>query len=472
MLCCVGRTALINFIGTVFLDPETNRPNRNVFDDESLTYFRNILLLSLASIQTKGTQTPQMIIKHLLNFYDNNNNTPVEGDEKSRVYDDAHYRAVLLMCLSKIKFSSGMKNLNSYISKLYKTARSVVDAEEAHAWTELRLDNSITARLPAGGILSASAISCLAEMEIQELLVGVPDIPAYFKSGDPSAFEYDSYFRSSSSRITPPLVRSAALEGFVRVMWCKQYQSRLAPECIDEFASKAIEAVCDVVSSDINAAVRSNAAMALLHVVQHRPPRVAAAALSLGEHLSSIDAADPGAYTNVYSSGKYCKPFKEIMTRNSPVFQRSLQRLWNLIALGLAHDQGARSILLSCWLYCFGSSRPINILPAQEPSMSSDFSYPNSIIDSFQEMHFKNPTEVSSKVEKALRNGIDLTIIHNREEAALIPRATPAVIAEKIPTLKFSIKRPREDIEQSLQTEDELPINSIAKKPTLKFVVS
>lgn len=378
-------------------------PFRSQYDNESLTFFRNILLLSLASIQSRKGQTPLVVIKHLLYFYDNIDTGPIQDTTNSNFeLDGSHYRAVLLYCLSKIKFYPNMKNGNRIMRRILDSAVFELDNDQAAAWTQYRLNKTSSPNLPGRGCLSANAINCIAEMECQELIVGASE-GNFDVDRLKSPVDLEDYFRdfsNVSTKITPPAVRAAALEGYVRVLWCKQIIANHKKDSTAEYACSAINAVCDVIAFDDNASVRHDAALSLLFTIQYRPPRVAAACLSFGEYLLSLDQNDPRAYTSIYSVGKLFKSHKEVMTASpkSSKFQLCLQRLWGLISYGPC-DQSVRCILLSAWLYCYGNSSPLT----DDPSVSNlqdDSAIPESLLHQCRLYHTVNTFELSAKVDK------------------------------------------------------------------------
>ena len=407
----LGRSALIEALTSIFTDPISKMPFRGQFDNESLTFFRNILLVSLASIQSRKGPTPLEVIEHIIYFFDNVDTGPIQ-DTTSNYFelDGGHYKAVLLYCLSKMKFSPKMKN-DVLLRKIIDSAGFELDNDQAAAWTKYRLNKTRSPNLPGRGCLSANAINCIAEMECQELIVGASqgnyDVDRLNKTID-----FEDYFRdfsNVSTKITPPTVRAAALEGYIRVLWCKQIISNYKENAAANYACTAINAVCDVITYDDNASVRHDAALSLLFTIQYRPPRVAAACLSFGEYLLSLDQNDPRAYASIYSLGKLFKNHKGVMTATpkSPEFQKCLQRLYGLILCGPS-DQSVRGVLLSAWLYCYGSSSPLT----NDPSISSlndDSAIPESLLSECRQYHTVNTSELSAKVDKVyLRNFLQL----------------------------------------------------------------
>ena len=399
-----GRSALIEALTSIFIDPETNLPFRCQYDNESLTFFRNILLLSLASIQSRRGQTPLVVIKHLLHFYDNIDTGPVQDTNTKFELDGSHYKSVLLYCLCKIKFYPNMKNWNRILKRILEMSVFDLDTDQAAAWTLFRLSKTSSPSLPGGGCLSANAINCIAEMESQELIIGATegnlDLSKYKNSL--CIREYFQEYCNVAKNITPPLVRAAALEGYIRVLWCKQIIANHKKDWGANYASTAINAVCDVISFDDNQYVRHSAALSLLFTVQYRPPRVAASSLSFGEHLSCLDLGDPHGYTSIYSAGKLFKSHKEVMTisSKSPEFQLSLKRLWGFLSTDLC-DQCVRGVLLTVWQYCYGGASPLSV-EAPGWNIEDDSGIPSELLAECRLHHTVNTFEMSNKFEKAL----------------------------------------------------------------------
>ena len=350
----IGRTVLLQMLSGMFADADTKLPLRNALDNETHTLLRDALLVGLSQLQSRAGQTPPVVVKHLLSFFDNNDNSAEEDRHGMGApsLDDSRYKALLLNCLSRIRFFSAMKNAKRIVRKIIDSARLLLEAEQSNAWTLYRLSKAASPSLPAGGILSAAALSCVAELEVQELLAGLVDLNAYFRSPPKPYVDYRYYFTASASAVTPPLVRSAALEAFVRVMWCKElvHRRHRGEPASDppgsagrgEYAAAAIDAVCSVIATDCNATVRRDAATSLLFVAQYRPPRVAVSGACLGEPLLALEAPDPGAYCDTYRLGRLFKVYKDVMDGSagaSAAFTASLWRLWGLIASGAAHDQ-------------------------------------------------------------------------------------------------------------------------------------
>ena len=334
-----GLQALTDLLTSLFVDPSTSLPLPNALDNESLTYFRNTLLVSIANLRSSSKQPLTSVATQLLSFFENNAN-------ENKAFDDSHYKAVLLYCLSKVKFFKEIKNWSKLLNKITDNAKFVLSADQSQAWTLYRLSKSTSPTLGGGGILSAAAIHCIAEMEVERLMM-VSASPSmyeeFFRQGAPSLLAYETYFRQYSQsgiNITPSLVRSAALEAFVRVSWVKQFLSPLTIPA--DFSALAIDAVCDVISKDTSLQVRQNAALTLLHVIQYRPSRVVLSGLSFGEPLAVLGLGDMHAYTLLNTSGNLrFKHHKGVMNPNVPteVFQRSIRRLWNTITGESSGDQ-------------------------------------------------------------------------------------------------------------------------------------
>ena len=397
-----GRAALIEALTSVFRDPTSEKPFRSQYDNESLSFFRYILLLSLASIQSRKGQTPPVVIKHLLDFYDNIDSGPIQDMSDNYELDGSHYRSVLLYCLSKIKLYPKMKNGNHILRRIMESAVFELDNDQAAAWTRYRLNKTGSPNLPGRGCLSANAINCISEMMCQELIVGAKEgnFDVDRLKNSVNVEDYFRTFNDVSIKITPPTVRAAALEGYIRVLWCKQIIANHTNNSAADYACVAINAVCDVIAFDDNASVRHDAALSLLFTIQYRPPRVVAACLSFGEYLLSLDHNDHRAYTGIYSMGRLLKSHKEVMTSSpkTPHFQQCLQRIWRLIS-NEPCDQSVRGVLLSAWLYCYGNSSPLTD-DTSVSNLQDDSAIPVGLLIECRRYHMVNTFELSTKVDK------------------------------------------------------------------------
>ena len=126
-----GLKTLINILTILFIDPITKLPLPNDFNNETSTYLRNSLLLSLSIIRAQNSYTPYDIIEILLLFasYNNNdsiyrsnqneyrdgtnnndNNIGMSNNNTSRHHhhniDDTHYKSILLLALSNVQFEN------------------------------------------------------------------------------------------------------------------------------------------------------------------------------------------------------------------------------------------------------------------------------------------------------------------------------------------------------------------------------
>jgi hypothetical protein len=178
-------------------------PVPNDFMDHTKTQLRSALLVALSSIRAGNGETPPEIIEELLHFAENNDNSHAAaaptadsetsaaqqtgGSESSVCYDDGHYCATLLFCLSKVSSSSSVGLLKRVVevSKYYLHRESIITAaqlyeEEGNAgaginrargfymageesWQKKTESKSGVGR----GFVTAMALQCICNAEIQ-----------------------------------------------------------------------------------------------------------------------------------------------------------------------------------------------------------------------------------------------------------------------------------------------------------------
>ena len=197
-------------------------PTAFVNQDEE--YLRNVLCVALSNIRAKDGYTPLEVVKILLDlsedaFSDKSKDlsssksssttaTPSsstvsqqQGSYKESM-DTTYYKSILLMALSRMRLSSEVKGVDSWLKRILKLA------DECLASIRLQpIENDYRQMLGfdhhvehvGGGILCSAALTCLSEMDDQ--------------LGGKWSRNYISYIGEKY----PPLVRITALECYIRL---------------------------------------------------------------------------------------------------------------------------------------------------------------------------------------------------------------------------------------------------------------
>ena len=309
-----GLQELVLCVEFLFTDPDEildgmPLPLMNNFVEEGQTLLRNALLLALSTVRARNGGTPARVASTLLNFAENNDNSPIpdiaalieselpeDGDVAENVddsgptksvsvplksYDDSHYCAVLLLALSRVRVSTvkardvGAWSLGAdqgppgpeILLRIRAFALEMLDKDStlASAREKIRrqkppssqLSSSLACAasysLSAGGILTTAALQCLCEMDIQ----GAASIA---KCNEVHSVDYRRYLKPT----WPALVRRAALECCVRLEFAR-YVSNLRHNvtlggeqgggtALDTVSPvvRAVQLVCDVIEQDPN----------------------------------------------------------------------------------------------------------------------------------------------------------------------------------------------------------------------------
>lgn len=233
----------------------THLPLPNNFEDETATQLRAALLVSVASIKAGNGCTPDDIIDELLNFAENNDNSPKveEGssaDDGGRTFDDALYCATLLYCLSKIVSGNA-----GTLERVIDCAKYYADRERIVTSSLYEVDSNLTKGLykneedilmsgngtngrrkfsvGKSGIVTAMALQCICNMEGQLYTVAkaVESKERHDSSSTSqkqkahTVFNYDMYIYSHSgsrnANASNPLVRASALDCRIRLAFSK-----------------------------------------------------------------------------------------------------------------------------------------------------------------------------------------------------------------------------------------------------------
>eukprot|EP01038_Epipyxis_sp_PR26KG_P006223 gene6223-8576_t len=293
----LGMNLLIDSILELYTDPMTQSPLPSDFSNESSTLLRNALLLALSTIKSYSGITPLSIIKILLlfaEFMDINHhlvsNTESKYDQiyhkddysyyNSNIpqhiipsYDETHYKAVIFLALSRVRFETIKKDdVSDYMNQIINLATTCIHTAYTKAKTLARIsysnnnniyndnnysnnnnvnDSNYLPSLSCQGIDIAAAITCLGEMDCQAINLYLKgrlsgNIMSHLEEKSPydigpfSKFYYTKYFLppndcilkctiiSSDIRtvkdeftyfLSTPIIRCAAIESFFRICY-------------------------------------------------------------------------------------------------------------------------------------------------------------------------------------------------------------------------------------------------------------
>jgi hypothetical protein len=200
-----GLNALIAALHELYVDARTGLPIASDFSNESSTLLRNAILLALSTVKTQNGFTPLSIVKLLYLFatfqincgevddelFENKKKTRDDDDDeeveelrKSSVFsgDDSHYKAVLFLALSRLRFEKIEKGSpDDFMHKIVLLALSNINAAYTTARVTARINNNSNNKnlysrnklpqLRGGGIDVAAAITCLSEMDLQAVVL-------------------------------------------------------------------------------------------------------------------------------------------------------------------------------------------------------------------------------------------------------------------------------------------------------------
>jgi hypothetical protein len=181
-----GMLALLEMISQLFIHQETMLPVSQDMTFERLC-LRNTLLTALSTIKSKSGHTPWEVTEMLLLFANAMQNDQVLDDEASAepenkkisstkriVSETAHYKAVVLLALSRLRFDTinlSENNQDDFAHRIVHIAREVLDEEFTAARSRSRIalrahDANLLPTLTANGIHIAAALTCLSEIDI------------------------------------------------------------------------------------------------------------------------------------------------------------------------------------------------------------------------------------------------------------------------------------------------------------------
>lgn len=350
---------------SMYADAQTQQPLPSDFANESSTHLRNAMLLALSSIKSKSGHTPALVTETVLKFARSSETNDEEFENPSvssaSSLEDAHYKAVVYLALSRLRFESIPPGewAQHPVQEIVSFAMSDIDVSftRSRATARIKLkrgDANMLPSLTGSGLEVAAAISCLAEMDIHACALyakgrAAPQAPSASRAtfslkdvdgqsptgrGPLSGFNYVKHFLPPGARVTcllgdhsrgqnskaqinfhmcSPFVRVAAFEGFVRLCFAMEsahedrrkalsavssaQRTNDSASAVTTFIAAAIESLSALLRVETNAWVRQQAAAVLCDAIMSRPARTAAQAISQSNCWYCIDWSDSHALT-------------------------------------------------------------------------------------------------------------------------------------------------------------------------------
>mmetsp|Transcript_7413 Transcript_7413/g.11017 ORF Transcript_7413/g.11017 Transcript_7413/m.11017 type:complete len:1611 (+) Transcript_7413:76-4908(+) len=410
-------------------------PLPNDLADHTKTQLRSALLVALSTIKDRNGETPGEVVTELLNFAENNDNSPHSSSDDgngetssgsgARSYDDSHYSATLLLCLSKVSVRPSSPGAAATLRRIIAIAQHFLHRERIMSvclyddntdrakgiYTQLSGDRSRShddAPTPpsGGGIVTAMALQCICNAEIQ---LDTSNVGQKSDSDSACMFNYKFYvtYGAATTRVSPhttPLIRASALDCCLRLAFAKYNARTLTQTPANQtsqgempnpsriannttmIVSESLSLVLSVVSRDPSRYVRRSAALSLLFALQDRAGFIPHSIVSLYEPLNTLNWSDPSGLV-VISTHDLCRKRYSANVRNAflkapPSARQIIEKWWTFITCdpSVVHDQMVRSTLLSCWLYTFYSRRHgvqrvpkcLAVAPATDSSKNSN----------------------------------------------------------------------------------------------------
>jgi hypothetical protein len=327
------------------LNKPTYLPVPNDFTDHTKTQIRSALLIALSTIRSGNGETPPEVIEELLHFAENNDNNNNTGEESSATsadpsqatplaFDDGHYCAVLLFCLSKVSCNPSSPHSVQLLkriieaSKYYLHRESIITAaqfyeEEGNAGAGISRargyykfgegfrHKKMSVKSAVGrGFVTAIALQCICRAEIQldaahyepfnfRQYVTTPPVAPQTgaENSKAKATEHDPSFPAVP--LVSGLVRASALDCLIRIAFAKHIarlltnssevtsptsrrdDQRSRPTTTADSGAKkspspadAINLTLSVIVHDPSRQVRRDAALSLLYALQVRPSSI------------------------------------------------------------------------------------------------------------------------------------------------------------------------------------------------------
>jgi hypothetical protein len=268
------------------------------------------MLLALSSIRAQSGITPSEVIELLLHVTENlavekakvaSNSERSDDHQPSDLhYDESHICCVLLLALSRIRvsISTNAGDALVVIRRIiaicdYYLERDVILS--VAATTQSHMSGKI--QTSAGGILTASALQCVCQMECQMHPVEVSTTSESFHISASTSFNYIPYLDPSKYS---PLVRSAACECLVQliVISLADQSQKQGANIISPGPHSLINFCLAVIKNDPNVTVRRNVANALVRVLQDVTPlSMIYCACAVGNNRNALGWNDVSAFS-------------------------------------------------------------------------------------------------------------------------------------------------------------------------------
>ncbi len=466
-----GMELLLDCLLELYVDTNKQEPLVQDYHNEGSVYLRNCLLLALSSIRSQNGYTPLEVIESCLLFAEH-----LDHESESLV-DCSYHIAVLFAALSRLRYRGidvhklsqpvhkVVQIVSAFIQDSYTTARTV-----AHIQHQANDANFLPA-LVAEGLAVAAGLSCLAEIDLQGIAafasgqgnggskVTLLELEAPTSRGIVSDMRYVDYFIAPGSKLkcifedsdnssaqkhrqemvyhmSPPLVRLAAFEAFVRICFALHLakQERLKVQVIKAastgtaakssiancwFVAAAVEALQHVLEHDRSVYVTQEAAYIFFDTVLDRPGRIIYAGLSNGSVLGSMGWSDKRAFTFLHrpkvaeesASSNGPKKFasqgapKMAMKGGGKSMKIALESLLRSITKTFAYNQVIRTGLLQTWLYVFKGQVPEACWLGDQPPPSVQEA--DRLLQPLDpgRLVIRNPTEVFNAFEQSMKHG-------------------------------------------------------------------
>lgn len=355
-----GMEMLLDCLLELFVDTQKQVPLVVDCHNDGSVYLRNSLLLALSTIKSQQGYSPLEVIEIIVLFAEHldaaDDDAGADGAGSEEV-DHSHDQAILLLCLSRLRYppidvspsavaSQSVYKVMSialhYIEDAMTAARSIARIDH------LTADANMLPSLPDQGLAVAAAITILSEIDIQAIqdftsargnggskLRHLDEEAAPTAHGILSHFRYQDYFlrpgmelkcviedQHSKKKLKDefifflcsPQIRLAAFEAFVRISFTLHHAKleRLdvaakagggtgakSIQGIDKcwFIAAAVEALQQLLEHDASVHVKQQAAHIFFDTLLERPARVVMANISHGHVWGCMGWADLQAFT-------------------------------------------------------------------------------------------------------------------------------------------------------------------------------
>lgn len=251
-----GAFILVKFLCDLFLDPQSGKSRVYDMTDEWFIVFRYGILSAVSNIKTREGITPIEIVEVLIHIYEQESLLYEKLQKLQVAMDSIHNEAMIILALSRCVMDNVTRETNLVL--LHKIVNLIVHRLGdifATCKTTTFMNHKIHQRnlmftLPYDGLLPASCLTCLGEMDRQAIVkyhnftspklypstVGLASYVDYAMFFLPNGIILQNSIRESirvdesshthsgfrikikyDSPLNTPLLRSAALEAYIRI---------------------------------------------------------------------------------------------------------------------------------------------------------------------------------------------------------------------------------------------------------------